>query len=99
MAIATSGDYRNFFTHDGRRYSHTIDPRTARPVTHALASVSVIAETAMTADAFSTAIMVLGPDAGYEFARSHDLAAALIMHRDDGFEERWTPAFEPYRVG
>lgn len=97
-AIATSGDYRNFFLHEGQRYSHTVDPRTARPVIHTLASVSVIAETAMTADAFSTAIMVLGPDAGYEFARSHDLAATLIAHRGDGFEERWTPAFERHRV-
>jgi len=98
-AIATSGDYRNYFEHEGRRYSHTVDPRTARPVTHSLASVSVIADTAMTADAFSTAIMVLGPDEGYEFARSRDLAASLIVRREDGFDERWTPAFEPYRVG
>ncbi len=97
-AIATSGDYRNYFEHEGRRYSHTVDPRTARPVTHPLASVSVIADTAMTADAFSTAIMVLGPDEGYEFARSNDLAASLIVRREDGFDERWTPAFEPHRV-
>lgn len=97
-AIATSGDYRNFFVHEGRRYSHTIDPRTGRPVTHQLSSVSVIADTAMTADGLSTAIMVLGPHEGYEFARSHGLAAALIVHRDDGFDERWTPAFEPYRL-
>lgn len=97
-AIATSGDYRNFFVHEGRRYSHTVDPRTARPVTHSLASVTVISETAMTADAFSTAMMVLGPEAGYEFARSHNLAAAFILHGRDGFEERWTPAFEPHLV-
>lgn len=98
-AIATSGDYRNFFVHEGRRYSHTIDPRTGRPVTHQLRSVSVIADTAMTADGLSTAIMVLGPHEGYEFARSHHLAASLIVHQDDGFDERWTPEFEPYRVG
>lgn len=97
-AIATSGDYRNYFIYEGRRYSHTLDPRTARPVTHSLASVSVIADTAMIADAMSTAIMVLGPDAGYEFARSHSLAASLIMHRGDGFDERWTPAFVPHLV-
>lgn len=97
-AIATSGNYRNFFVYEGRRYSHTLDPRTGRPVTHQLSSVSVIADRAMTADALATAIMVLGPDQGYEFSRSHDLAASLIVQQGDGFDKRWTPAFEPYRV-
>jgi len=65
QAIATSGDYRNFFQVAGKRYSHTIDPRTGRPVTHQLASVSVIDASAMRADAMATALLVLGPEAGW----------------------------------
>ena len=61
-AIATSGDYRNYFEKDGKRYSHTIDPRTGRPITHTLASVSVIAESTMKADGWATALMVLGAE-------------------------------------
>ncbi|MEZ6089507.1 MAG: FAD:protein FMN transferase [Pirellulaceae bacterium] len=60
QAIATSGDYRNFFEVEGKRYSHTIDPRTGRPVTHQLASVSVVADNCMIADGWATALNVLG---------------------------------------
>ena len=60
-AMATSGDYRNFYEENGVRISHTIDPRTGRPISHALASVTVIDETAMRADALATALNVLGP--------------------------------------
>ena len=61
LSVATSGDYRRTSVWDGRIYSHTIDPRTAAPVDHALASVTVVAESCMTADALATALMVLGP--------------------------------------
>ena len=92
-ALATSGDYRNFFEKDGRRYSHTIDPRTGHPIEFHLASVSVVTEMCMTADALATAITVLGPDAGYDLAVEQNLAALLIVRTNDGFEEKATPEF------
>ncbi|WP_413692529.1 FAD:protein FMN transferase [Psychromonas sp. KJ10-2] len=67
-AIATSGDYRNYFEADGIRYSHTIDPKTGRPIDHKLVSVTVIDESSMVADGLATAITVLGPEDGLEFA-------------------------------
>ncbi|HEX7027751.1 MAG TPA: FAD:protein FMN transferase, partial [Gammaproteobacteria bacterium] len=72
-AVATSGDYRNYFEWDGRRYSHTIDPRNGRPVDHALASVTVLANNCMHADAMATALMVLGPKQGYDLAVAEKL--------------------------
>lgn len=78
QAVATSGDYRNFFEYQGRRFSHTIDPRTGRPVTHGVASVSVIAEDCMTADAWATAITVLGAEAGMEIAHQVGLAVRIV---------------------
>lgn len=89
-AVATSGDYRNFFEHDGTRYSHTIDPRLGTPVTHALASVTVVHASAMWADGYATLIAVLGPEAGLALADSEDLAAYLLVRRDDGLEPRVT---------
>jgi len=94
LAVATSGDYRNFFEADGRRYSHTIDPLTGAPITHDLASVSVVADDCTTADGFATALNVLGPDEGFELARQLDLAAYFIVHSGDEFVTRATPAFE-----
>lgn len=93
-ALATSGDYRNFFTEAGRRYSHTIDPRTGRPVEHNLASVTVVGESCMIADALATALLVLGPDRGYAFARERNLTALFILREEAGYGELSTPAFE-----
>ncbi|TVP98150.1 MAG: (Na+)-NQR maturation NqrM [Planctomycetaceae bacterium] len=84
LAIATSGDYRNFFEHEGRRYSHTIDPRTGEPIRHATASVSVIAEDCMTADGWATAINVLGPDEALEVAERNGLDALVMVRGEDG---------------
>lgn len=93
--MATSGDYRNFIERDGVRYSHTIDPRTARPVTHRLASASVVHDSCMTADAYATALMVMGEDEAFRFATEHDLAVLLLIRNDDGgFTERASPSFE-----
>ncbi len=93
-SLATSGDYRNYFVHDGRRYSHEIDPRSAAPVRHALASVSVVADECMHADAWSTALFVLGPELGPAIAQRHALAAHfLVRQRDGNFAETLTPAF------
>ena len=93
VSIATSGDYRNYFESGGSRFSHTIDPRNGSPVTHNLASVSVLSETAMEADALATALMVLGPDQGFELAQQEKLAALFIIKSNDGFEEKNTSAY------
>ena len=92
-ALATSGDYRNYWERDGVRYSHTIDPRTGRPVEHALASASVFHESCALADAYATALMVLGPEDGLEWADENDIAALLLIYRGDSLEERPSAAF------
>lgn len=93
-ALATSGDYRNFYERDGKRYSHTLDPRTGRPVEHSVASVSVIAPTCAEADAWATALLVLGPD-GVALAESRGLAAYFLTRLPDGgFEAEATPGFQ-----
>jgi thiamine biosynthesis lipoprotein len=89
LSLATSGDYRNYFDRDGHRYSHTIDPRTGRPIAHDLASVSVIHASCMTADALATALEVLGPDDGIDLAERQDVAAYFLVRvAADVFEER-----------
>lgn len=97
-AMATSGDYRNFFEHAGKLYSHTIDPARARPVEHSLASVSVIAENCASADALATTLLVLGPERGFEAALGQGAAVLFVLRAGDGFEHRATPAFEKYLV-
>ena len=92
-AMATSGDYRNYFEHEGRFYSHTIDPRTGYPVTHDAASVTVIAQTAAFADAAATALLVLGPDAGMKLAEQENIAAYFLLRLGTEFEERMTSLF------
>jgi len=94
QALATSGDYRNHFEVDGVRYSHTIDPRTGRPIEFGLASVSVVHRSCMTADALATALMVLGADEGYNFAVEQDLAVLFVVRKGTAFERRKTPEFE-----
>ncbi len=96
--VATSGDYRNYFETQGQRYSHTIDPRTGRPVTHALASVTVISPLTMRADALATALMVLGPEEGYALADREGLAALFIVRTADGLVDRQTTAFARHRL-
>lgn len=95
-AIATSGDYRKFFIVDGRRYSHVIDPRTGRPVDHSLASVTVIDRSAMQSDALSTALLVMGHEAGFAFAERHQITALFISRSETGFSERMTASFARY---
>ena len=94
LSIATSGDYRNFYVEDGRRYSHTIDPATSAPVKHELASVSVVDRSAMHADAMATALMVMGPERGFALAQKHAMAAAFVVRRDGGYHQTMTPAFQ-----
>jgi thiamine biosynthesis lipoprotein len=94
LAVATSGDYRNYFEQDGIRYAHLLDPRSGRPITHQLASVSVLGPSCMRADALATGLMVLGPEAGYNLAVREELAALLLIKSETGFVERMTPQFE-----
>lgn len=93
-AMATSGDYMNYFERDGVRYSHLIDPRTGYPINHRLASVSVIDESCAYADIMATAINVLGPQDGYELAVRLNLAALLIVRQEGRFNDLYTPEFE-----
>jgi FAD:protein FMN transferase len=92
-AVATSGDYHRYFEHNGRRYSHIIDPTTGRPIEHKLAAVTVAAEDALTADVWDTALLVLGPERGYDAAVEHDVAALFIARDGDRFTARETPAW------
>lgn len=93
LAMATSGDYRNFFEKNDLTYSHTIDPRTAQPVAHHLASVTVLHTSAMQADGLATLLTVLGPEEGMAFASEHHLAVFFIVRADDGFREFMTDEF------
>ena len=94
-AVATSGDYRNFFEVDGVRYSHTIDPRTGAPVRHDLVSVTVIHESAAMADAWATALTVLGTERALEMALEEELAVYLISRDGEDFTASSTPAMAP----
>ncbi len=96
VAVATSGDYRNYFELQGKRYSHTIDPATGYPITHKLASVTVIADSAAYADGLATAINVLGPDKGFQLAQQQGLAVYLLVKSEQGFDAIISDAFKPY---
>ncbi len=98
-SVATSGDYRNFFEIDGRRYSHSIDPRTGRPVAHELVSVTVVHPSAMLADAWATALVVLGPERAAAVAQQQGLAVYFIASDGETFAHSHTAAFEPYLAG
>ncbi|MCC9631192.1 FAD:protein FMN transferase [Blastopirellula sp. JC732] len=84
QSLATSGDYRNFFEVDGQTFSHTIDPKTGRPLAHTLASVSVLHQDCGSADALATTLMVLGPDRGYNWAEEQKLAVLFLIRDKDG---------------
>lgn len=97
MSVATSGDYRNYFEEDGKRYSHTIDPRTGRPVNNRLASVSVFHPSNAWADAWATALTVTGSDAGMQLALEHNLNALLLLKSEEGqWQSLGTSAFINY---
>jgi thiamine biosynthesis lipoprotein len=99
-SVSTSGDYRDYREVDGRRISHTIDPRTGRPVEHGLASVTVVHPSAAAADAWATALMVLGTERGLVLARAEGLAALFIARgaAPGSFVEHETEAFARLRV-
>ncbi len=93
IAVATSGDWRRAVIVDDQLYPHTIEGRTGRPIRNGVASVTVFHASAMTADAWSTALTVLGPDDGYALATAHGLAAQILTRTGEGMSERLTPAF------
>ncbi|MDX1700565.1 MAG: FAD:protein FMN transferase, partial [Melioribacteraceae bacterium] len=95
-SVATSGDYMNYYENEGKRYSHLINPLTGKPITHNLASVTVIHDNCTLADAFATTINVMGTDKGYEFALIKKLPVFLIVREGNEFIEKMTPFFEEY---
>jgi thiamine biosynthesis lipoprotein len=96
FAMATSGDYRNYYEVDGQRQSHILDPRTGHPVTHHLASVTVLDSNCMTADGLATAMMVMGTDAALRLANQHQIPVMLISHQSNQFEMIYSEAFKPF---
>lgn len=82
-ALATSGNYRNFYEEDGKKYAHTIDPKTGYPVQHSLLSATVLSNNCMTADAYATAFMVLGLESGIEIARSIPEIEVFFIYADE----------------
>ena len=93
MAVATSGDYRNYYEKGGQRYSHTIDPRTGRPITHRLASVTVLDSSVAQADALATAFMVLGVEKSLELAERNRIAVFFIAKQGDQFVTQASSSF------
>lgn len=93
IAVATSGDHWNAFEQGGTRYSHTLDPRSGKPVENPAVAVSVIASDAMHADAWATALTVMGLEFGYRFAQERNLAARFVVRDDCGVVELMTDAF------
>lgn len=98
IGIATSGDYRNFLEIDGRKYSHEINPRDGQPLPYRGASVTVIAPTAMEADAWATGLFVMGKEKGMQLARDQKLAVYFIEQSDDGFVQTMNKAFSKHLV-
>ena len=81
---------------EGKRYSHTIDPRDGKPISHDLVSATVIMPSCADADAWATAMMVLGPDLGLQIAEANNLAVYMIVKAGSGFDSRYSPAFGRY---
>ena len=98
-SVATSGDYRNYREVDGKRISHLIDPRTGYPITHSLASVTVISKTCMTADGLATAISILGVEEGIKLLEHYPNSHAFFILRDgDSFSVQESVGFEAFKV-
>ena len=96
MGMATSGDYRNYFEKEGKRYSHTLDPTTGYPIAHNVASVTVIAESTMFADGVATAINVMGLEDGMAMAEANNIAVLVIIKSGAGFSEHLSSSFTEY---
>ncbi len=95
-ALATSGNYRNFYMEDGQRYSHTIDPVSGKPTRHKLASVTVLDQTCARADALATALMVLGEEKGRLLCEKNQIAAYFLIHEKASMDVYASPAFQQF---
>jgi thiamine biosynthesis lipoprotein len=96
MAVATSGDYRNYFERDGVRYSHIINPATGKPINHKVVSVTVLDASSMTADGLATGLMVLGEEQGMRIAEQNNIPVFMIVKTQDGFKEMASTAYKPF---
>ena len=83
IAMATSGNYRNFYYKDGKKYAHTIDPHTGRPVQHSILSATVLAPTCAIADAYATSFMVMGMEKAKELLKRHTEMKAYLIYTDE----------------
>lgn len=95
-AVATSGNYRNFYVENGQRYSHTIDPISGQPTRHKLASVTVLDPSCARADALATALMVMGEERGRQFVENHRIAAFFLIHAQEAIVDYKSPAFAAF---
>ena len=95
-AIATAGDYRNFFVNDGQRFSHLLDPTTGYPIRHFTASVTVVDSSSMTADGLATAFMIMAPDDAKRIARENNIPLYLIERVDDKLSVYYNDAFAQF---
>ncbi len=89
IAMATSGNYRNFYYKDGKKYAHTIDPKTGRPVQHSILSATVLAKECAVADAYATSCMVMGLEKAKELLARHPELKAYIIYDDKGENKVW----------
>ncbi|WP_302609634.1 FAD:protein FMN transferase, partial [uncultured Bacteroides sp.] len=98
LGLATSGNYRNYYYKDGKKYAHTIDPRTGYPVQHSILSATVIAQDCMTADALATSFMVMGLEEAERFCEANpEINAYFIYSGDDGeFKTYYTEGMKKY---
>ena len=96
--LATSGNYRNYYYKDGKKYAHTIDPRTGYPVQHSILSSTVIAKDCMTADALATAFMVMGLEEAEKFCKADPNINAYFIYsgKDGKFETYFTEGMKKY---
>ena len=95
VGMATSGDYRNYFEQDDIRYSHIINAKTGYPIKHKTASVTVIENNSMFADAWATALLVLGERAGMKVAEEHELAAYFIFRSPQSGDKKFSTSMSP----
>ena len=96
IALATSGNYRNFYLEDGQRYAHTLDPVSGRPTRHRLASVTVLDQSCARADALATALMVMGEEQGRKFCEQNRIAAYFLVHDKEDLEVYASSAFQKF---
>ncbi len=94
LAVSTSGDYRNYFERNGKRYSHTLDPQSGAPIEHHLAAVTVVDPSTLRADGLSTVLMVLGPERGLAYAAERNIAAFFVIREGQEFVSKSTEAFD-----